>query len=126
MTIRRVLTRDAPEPLGPYSQAVVHGGYVFCSGQVGIVPGTGELISGSVSEQAEQALENLREVLRASGSDISMVLKVTLYLADIRDFSAVNAVYARFLGDAKPSRTTIQVSALPKDALVAVDAIAFL
>jgi len=126
MMAKSVFTRSAPEPAGPYSQAVVQGGYVFCSGQLGIVPESGSLVSDSASQQAEQVLKNLREVLIACSSDLSRVVKVTLYLTDLRDFSSVNEVYARYLGDVRPARTTVQVQALPKGALVAMDAIAFL
>jgi 2-iminobutanoate/2-iminopropanoate deaminase len=126
MMAKSVFTRNAPEPVGPYSQAVVQGGYIFCSGQLGIVPESGSLVSDSASQQAEQVLKNLREVLIACSSDLSRVVKVTLYLTDLRDFSSVNEVYARYLGDARPARTTVQVQALPKGALVAMDAMASL
>jgi 2-iminobutanoate/2-iminopropanoate deaminase len=126
MMAKSVFTRNAPEPVGPYSQAVVQGGYIFCSGQLGIVPESGSLVSDSASQQAEQVLKNLREVLIACSSDLSRVVKVTLYLTDLRDFSSVNEVYARYLGDTRPARTTVQVQALPKGALVAMDAMASL
>jgi len=126
MMARSVFTHNAPEPIGPYSQAMVQGGYVFCSAQLGIVPGSGSLVSDSASQQAEQALNNLREVLVACNSDLGRVVKVTLYLTDLRDFSSVNEVYARHLGNVRPARTTVQVPALPKGALVAMDAIASL
>jgi 2-iminobutanoate/2-iminopropanoate deaminase len=126
MMAKSVFTSNAPEPIGPYSQAMVQGGYVFCSGQLGIVPVSGSLVSDSASQQAEQALKNLREVLVACNSDLGRVVKVTLYLTDLRDFSSVNEAYARYLGDVRPARTTVQVQALPKGALVAMDAIASL
>jgi 2-iminobutanoate/2-iminopropanoate deaminase len=119
-----VFTPDAPRPIGPYSQAVISGDFVFCSGQLGLDPFVGELAGKTAAAQAERALLNLRAVLNTAGSEMSHVVKVTLYLKNIKDFGEVNDVYARFFGDTKPARSTVEVSELPKGALVEIDAIA--
>lgn len=119
-----VATDRAPRAIGPYSQAVVSGGVIYLSGQVALDPASGELVGETGEEQASRALENLRSVLAAAGSGFDRVLKTTVYLTDMNDFAAVNAVYARFFGDSRPARATVQVSALPKGARVEIDAIA--
>lgn len=123
-TSKTVYTPEAPKPIGPYSQAVVSGGFVFCSGQLGLDPITGELPGKTASEQAERALANLRVVLIRAGSDVSHVVKVTLYLKNIKDFDEVNRVYARFFDVHKPARSAVEVSELPRGALVEIDAVA--
>jgi 2-iminobutanoate/2-iminopropanoate deaminase len=126
MNERRVVrTAQAPAAIGPYSQAVIAGGLVHCSGQVALDPLTGALVgAGDVEAQAEQVLRNLAAVL-AAGSDLARVLKCTVFLADMNDFAKVNAVYARhFDGGEPPARATVQVSRLPKDALVEIDCVA--
>jgi 2-iminobutanoate/2-iminopropanoate deaminase len=124
MTRRGVSTGSAPAAIGPYSQAIVLDRLVFCSGQIGTDPGTGELVEGGVEAQAERALRNLGAVLDAAGCTFGDVLKVTIFLADIGDFAAVNGVYARFMPDPPPARSTFAVAALPKGALVEIEAIA--
>jgi len=119
-----VFTMDAPKPIGPYSQAMVIGEWVFCSGQIGLDPRSDELVGKTAAEQAERALVNLHAVLKDAGSDMSHVVKVTLYLKSMKDFAAVNEVYAKHFGVNKPARSTVEVSGLPKDALVEIDAIA--
>lgn len=119
-----VFTLDAPKPIGPYSQAIVIGEWVFCSGQIGLDPRTGELVGKTAAEQAERALANLHAILKDAGSDMSHVVKVTLYLKNIKDFEAVNEVYSKHFGASKPARSTVEVSDLPMGALVEIDAIA--
>jgi len=117
-------TDKAPAAIGPYSQAVVSDGYVFCSGQVALDPATGELIGSSVEEQTRQALENLSAVLLAAGSNLGHVVKTTIYLTNMDDFAAVNSVYGSFFEKAPPARATVGVAALPKGAQVEIDCIA--
>lgn len=122
MERRRITTADAPAAIGPYSQAILAGGFVHCSGQIALDPATGTLVEGDVSAQAERVLANLAAVLAAAGSDLSRVVKCTVYLRSMSDFAAVNAVYARhFPGDAPPARATVAVLDLPKGALVEID-----
>lgn len=122
--INVVATDRAPQAIGPYSQAVSAGGVIYLSGQVALEPASGELVGDSAEEQAARALENLGSVLAAAGSGFERVLKTTVYLIDMNDFAAVNAVYARYFGDSRPARATVQVAALPKGARVEIDAIA--
>ena len=124
MTRQAVSTSGAPAAIGPYSQGIAVDGFVFCSGQVGLDPATGELVDGGVEAQVDRALRNLSAVLDAAGLTMADVVKTTLFLADIGDFAAVNAVYARHMPDPPPARSTFAVGALPKGALVEVDAIA--
>ncbi len=121
--IKKVYTKNAPEPVGPYSQAVTYRGIVYCSGQIPIDPGTGLLISGNIEDEAGQVLENLKSVLIKAGASLETTLRVTIYLTDIMDFNAVNGVYARYF-TGEPARSCIQVAALPKGARVEMDAIA--
>jgi 2-iminobutanoate/2-iminopropanoate deaminase len=120
---RTISTRDAPAPVGPYSQAIVHQGIVYCSGQIGIDPLDGT-IPESVEAQTWRCLANLDAVLHATGVPKDRVLRCTIYVVDLKDFATVNSVYADFFGDARPARTTVQVAALPRGALVEIDAIA--
>ena len=126
MTTRRIVsTKGAPAAIGPYSQAVVGGGLVHCSGQIPIDPATGQLIDGNVAAQAERVLANLKAVLEAAGSGFDRVLKCQVFLKDLRDFDAVNAVYARaFEGLEPPARACVEVARLPKDVLVEIDCVA--
>ncbi len=121
--MKEVRVDDAPSPIGPYSQAIVHGDLVFCSGQLGLDPSTGKLKEGAV-EQTRQALTNLEAVLRGAGSSLHHALKVTVYLTDLSCFPQMNDVYANFFVPPYPARTAIQVSALPKGAMVEIDVIA--
>lgn len=124
MTRQAVSTTTAPAAVGPYSQAIVTGEFVFCSGQLGLDPTTGVLVEGGVEAQAERALRNLAAVLDAAGLSINDVVKTTVFLVDIDDFAAVNAVYAPFMPDPPPARSTFAVGALPKGGLVEIEAIA--
>ncbi len=123
MNRQSISTAGAPAAIGPYSQAVATDGLVFCSGQLGLDPETGELAQG-VEAQADRALRNLAAVLDAAGLTLADVLKTTIFLADMGDFAAVNAVYARHMPDPPPARSTVQVAALPKAGLVEIEAIA--
>lgn len=124
MTRTAISTSGAPAAIGPYSQAIAAGDLVFCSGQLGLDPATGELVQGGVAAQAERALRNLVAVLDSAGLSVADVAKTTIYLADIGDFAAVNGVYARFMPDPPPARATFAVGALPKGGLVEIEAIA--
>jgi 2-iminobutanoate/2-iminopropanoate deaminase len=124
VTRQAVSTAGAPAAIGPYSQGIAVDGFVFCSGQIGLDPASGELVAGGVEAQADRALRNLTAVLDAAGLAMADVVKTTLFLADIKDFTAVNAVYARHMPEPPPARSTFAVGALPKGALVEVEAIA--
>jgi 2-iminobutanoate/2-iminopropanoate deaminase len=124
MTRHAVATAGAPAAIGPYSQGIASGELVFCSGQIGLDPATGSLVEGGVEAQAERALRNLAAVLDAAGCSFGDVVKTTLFLADIGDVATVNAIYGRFMPDPPPARSTFAVGALPKGALVEVEAIA--
>jgi len=123
MTRSAISTGGAPAALGPYSQGIDADGLVFCSGQLGLDPATGELAAG-VEAQAERALRNLAAVLDAAGVGWADVAKTTIFLTDIGDFAAVNAVYGSFMTDPPPARSTVQVAALPKGALLEIEVIA--
>ncbi|MGB8519426.1 MAG: RidA family protein [Candidatus Tumulicola sp.] len=120
----RIFTPEAPEPIGPYSQAILAEGVLFCSGQIPIDPQTGELVAGDVAAQAERAFRNLEAVLKAAGKSFDDVVRTSLYLVDMADFAAVNAIYDRCFGSAKPARSTIAVAALPKGARIEIDCVA--
>lgn len=124
MTHRAISTPGAPDAVGPYSQGIAAGDLVFCSGQVGLDPATGNLVEGGVEAQAERALHNLEAVLDAAGCTFDDVVRTTVYLSNIDDFGAVNAVYGRHMPDPPPARSTFAVGALPKGAQVEIDAIA--
>jgi 2-iminobutanoate/2-iminopropanoate deaminase len=124
MTRRAVSTGAAPSAVGPYSQGITTNDLVFCSGQVGLDPATGELVQGGIEAQTERVLRNLEAVLDAAGCTLADVVKTTCFLADINDFATFNAVYARFFPDPPPARSTFQVAALPKAASVEIEAIA--
>jgi 2-iminobutanoate/2-iminopropanoate deaminase len=119
---RPVETDGAPAPIGPYSQAVVADGVLYCSGQVPLDPDTGELIEGSVAEQARRCLESLDAVCRAAGTELSEAARIGIYLTDMGLFAELNEVYATFFSEPFPVRTTVGVAALPKGALVEMDA----
>ncbi|MCW5961661.1 MAG: RidA family protein [Pyrinomonadaceae bacterium] len=118
-----ISTENAPAAIGPYSQAVKTGNLVFCSGQIPIDPTTGEFVSEDVTEQTEQVIKNLIEVLKAAGTSLDNVVKTTCFLADMNDFAAMNEVYARFFTE-KPARATVQAARLPRDAKVEIEVIA--
>ena len=119
-----VQTDLAPQAVGPYSQAVSSDGYVFCSGQVGLDPGTGSLVEGTIQDETRRALTNLGAVLEAAGAGFAEVVKVTAYLTDMADFASFNEAYAEFFSDARPARATVGVAALPLGARVEVECIA--
>lgn len=122
---RRIIhTQDAPKAIGPYSQAVRTGEFIFCAGQVPLDPATMKLVEGDITVQTRRALTNLSNVLQAAGSSLSRVMKTTVFLADFNDFQAMNAVYAEFFPEQPPARSTIQAGRLPAGALVEIEAIA--
>lgn len=124
MKPEQILTQHAPEPIGPYSQAIQIGSELYCSGQIPLDPQTGELIEGGVELQAERVIENIGAVLCAAGCHYADVVKTTVFLVDMRDFAAVNSVYERYFGASKPARSTIAVAALPRGARVEIECIA--
>lgn len=125
--MRTVSTPDAPAAIGPYSQAVVANGLVFCSGQIALDPVTGQLVGqGDVAAQTRQVLANLEAVLRAAGASMDRVVKCTVFLKSMDDFATMNAVYAEAFGAARPARAAVQVARLPRDVDVEIDAIAAL
>ena len=121
-----VATAAAPSAIGPYSQAVKAGGFLFVSGQIPLDPATGDLVDGDVRAQTRRVLENLGGILTASGASFTRVVKTTVYLVDMNDFAAMNEVYSTFFGTSAPARATVQVGRLPKDVRVEIDAIAHL
>ncbi|HEV2882867.1 MAG TPA: RidA family protein [Pyrinomonadaceae bacterium] len=124
-TVREIVaTEAAPQAIGPYSQAVSVGDFVFTSGQIPIDPKTGVFVEGGITEQTEQVLRNLAEVLRAAGTSLEEVVKTTVFLADMEDFAAMNEVYARYFSSEPPARSTVQAVRLPRDARVEIDVIA--
>jgi 2-iminobutanoate/2-iminopropanoate deaminase len=122
--LRSVHSEDAPKAIGPYSQAIVAGNLVFCSGQVALVPETGQLLPGDVAAQTERALKNLAAVLAAAESGLERVARTTVFLTRMEDFAAMNAVYERFFTATRPARATVAVRELPRGALVEIDCIA--
>ena len=119
-----VVTDKAPKAIGPYEQAVKVGGFVYLSGQIPLDPETGNLVQGDITVQVRRVLQNLKAVLEAAGSSLDRVIKATVYLKNIADFAAMNEVYAEFLGQAKPARSTVAVAELPRGALVEIDFVA--
>ncbi|PYX94371.1 MAG: reactive intermediate/imine deaminase [Acidobacteria bacterium] len=119
-----IATKDAPQAIGPYSQAIKAAGMVFVSGQVAIDPATGNVISGGIAEQTERVLKNLEAILRAAGTGLEKVVKTNVYLKNMSEFAAMNEVYGKFWKSAPPARATVEVARLPKDVLVEIDVIA--
>lgn len=119
-----VVASDAPKAIGPYSVAIQTGGLVFCSGQLGLDPATGELVAGDIEAQTRQALTNLKHVLEAAGSGLDKVVKTTVFLKEMADFSRMNPVYGEFFPSAPPARSTIAVAGLPRGGLVEIEATA--
>ena len=117
-------TDDAPKAIGPYSQAVSVDGWLYTSGQVALDPATGELVPGGFEAQARRVFENLRQVLASAGCNFQDVVKATVYVIDMGDFPKLNAIYAEAMGDHRPARSTVQVAALPKGAMVEIDLVA--
>ena len=124
MSMEVIHTNKAPDAIGPYEQAIKANGFVYTAGQIALVPRSGELVAGGVEEQARQVLDNVTAVLEAAGTSWDRAVKTTIYLNDMADFAAVNAVYETYLGSGKPARTTVAVAGLPKGALVEVDVVA--
>lgn len=118
-----IISDKAPKPVGPYHQAVIVGPLVWCSGQIGIDPETSELVEG-IAQQAEQAFKNLKVVLEAAGSSLDRVVKVTVFITSMKEFAIVNEIYARFFQEPFPARSTVEVSGLPKGALIEIEAVA--
>ena len=119
-----VSTKDAPQAIGPYSQAVKANGFVFTSGQIAIDPATQQVITGDVAQQTERVLKNLSEILEAAGSGLGKVVRTTVFLKNMNDFTAVNEVYARYFTSKPPARSTVEAARLPKDVLVEIDVVA--
>lgn len=120
----QIVTNQAPAAIGPYSQAIAAGPYLFCSGQIALDPATGQVVSGGIEVQTRQVLENLKAVLEAAGSGLGQVVKTTVFLADLADFAAMNGVYARYFGGTPPARSTVQVAGLPRAVAVEIEAVA--
>ena len=121
---RRIQTLQAPQAIGPYSQAIEANGLVFASGQIAIDPATGQFVEGGIAEQTEQVLKNLRALLEAAGSGLDLVVKTTVFLASMDEFASMNEIYGRFFTDEPPARATLQAARLPRDARVEIEAIA--
>ncbi len=119
-----VHTDDAPGAIGPYSQAVVSGGFIFTAGQIALDPSSGQVVPGGVAEQTDRALRNITAILKAAGADLSRVVKTTVFLLDMADFTAMNEVYARHFGEHRPARSTVAVSGLPRGVRVEIEAVA--
>jgi 2-iminobutanoate/2-iminopropanoate deaminase len=125
MTTRTIVqTGDAPKAIGPYSQAIIANGMVFCAGQTPIDPATGNLVDGSIEAQTHQALKNIGAVLRAAGSDYAKVVKTTVFLKNMNDFAVMNGIYAAYFTESPPARSTVEVARLPKDCLFEIECIA--
>lgn len=126
MEMKTISTERAPKAIGPYSQALVAGKLVFTAGQIPLDPATMELVEGDVAAQTVRVFENLKAVLEAAGASLGTVVKTTVFLKDMNDFSAMNEVYARYFGDHRPARSTVQAARLPRDARVEIDTIAMI
>ena len=126
MEKREVKTKKAPEPVGPYSQAIIAGQFVFCSGQIALNPVSGELVTGNIEEETVCVMNNLKAVLESSGSSFDNVVKTTIYLQNMDDFAKVNKVYGSYFSADPPARATIQVARLPKNAQVEIECIALI
>jgi 2-iminobutanoate/2-iminopropanoate deaminase len=123
--MKEIITTDkAPGAIGPYSQAIKAGGFVFCSGQIPIDPATGNFVSEAIGEQTEQVLKNMSAVLEAAGSSLNDVVKTTVFLADMNDFAEMNEIYGRYFSDNKPARATVEAARLPRDARVEIECVA--
>jgi 2-iminobutanoate/2-iminopropanoate deaminase len=123
---KAVATTNAPAAIGPYSQAVIAGGFLFVSGQIPLDPAAGALVSGSIADETRRVFDNLKAILEAAGATFDNVVKTTVYLSDMADFSAMNDVYATYFSDPAPARATVQAAALPKGVRVEIDLIAAL
>lgn len=121
-----IKTSNAPAAIGPYSQAIKAGNFIYCSGQIPLIPATGDVVDGGIEEQTKQVLDNLGQVLTAAGASYSDVVKTTIYLTDLGHFSTVNDIYSRYCGCATPARATVEVSGLPRGVLIEIEAVAYL
>jgi 2-iminobutanoate/2-iminopropanoate deaminase len=119
-----ISTKDAPQAIGPYSQAIKANGFIFTSGQIAIDPATQQVITGDVATQTDRVLRNLSEILEAAGSGLGKVVRATVFLKNMNDFAAMNEVYGKYFSSAPPARSTVEVARLPKDMLVEIDVIA--
>ena len=126
VTVKSAKTDKAPTAIGPYSQAIIANGFVFCAGQIPLDPATGQPITGDIKAQTERVLDNLTAVLNAAGASWASVVKTTVFLQDLKDFAVVNEIYGRMLGGALPARSTVQVAGLPRGVSIEIDAIAVL
>jgi 2-iminobutanoate/2-iminopropanoate deaminase len=124
MPLKQISTTHAPSAIGPYSQGIVANGFLFTAGQIALDPVTGKIVEGGIVEQTERVMQNLQQVLQAAGVSWGDVVKTTVYLHDLSDFPIVNEIYGKWLGDARPARSTVQVPGLPRGALVEIDAVA--
>jgi len=124
MPLKKITTDKAPSAIGPYSQGIIANGFFFTAGQIPLDPVAGKIVDGGIVEQTNRVMENLQEVLRSAGASWNDVVKTTVYLHDLSHFPTVNEVYGKWLGDARPARSTVQVTALPRGALVEIDAVA--
>ena len=122
--MKSVTSDRAPAAIGPYSQAVIAGGFLFSAGQIPLDPSTGQMVEGGITAQTEQVMKNLSSVLDSAGLGWTSVVKTTVYLHDMADFPTVNEIYGKAIGDARPARSTVQVTALPRGALVEIDLVA--
>lgn len=118
-------TKNAPKAIGPYSQSVQYNNLLYVSGQIPIEPKTGKIVTGGIKEQVNKVLENLKNILNTSGSSLNNVLRTTIYLTNLEDYANINEIYAQFFSDSEPARSTVQVSRLPMDAEIEIDAIAY-
>lgn len=126
MSIRSVSTGEAPAAIGPYSQGIIAHGFLFSAGQIPLDPGSGQMIEGGIEVQTERVMQNLSAILKEAGAEWKDVVKTTVYLHDLADFPTINDIYGKWIGDARPARSTVQVTALPRGALIEVDVIALL
>jgi 2-iminobutanoate/2-iminopropanoate deaminase len=124
MPLKQISTPHAPSAIGPYSQGIVANGFLFTAGQIALDPATGKIVDGGIVEQTERVMQNLQEVLKAAGVSWGEVVKTTVYLHDLSVFPTVNEIYGKWLGDARPARSTVQVSGLPRGGLIEIDAVA--
>jgi len=124
MALKQITTKKAPSAIGPYSQGIVANGFLFTAGQIALDPVAGKIVEGGIVEQTERVMQNLQEVLSAGGASWGDVVKTTVYLHDLANFPTVNEIYGKWLGDARPARSTVQVPGLPRGALVEIDAVA--
>lgn len=124
--LKRVETADAPAAIGPYSQAIIANGFVYTAGQIPLDPATGNLIEGDVAQQTRRVMQSLQAILHSAGASLQSVVKTTVFLQDMNDFAAMNAVYTEAFGDHKPARSTVQAARLPRDVKVEIEAIAMI